>query len=111
MITQDIPWKIGEGFIRVVIDDTNDWKVKVLSITSTPNEGYGRSQEITITTTQGTSEKKILVCQPGLLSIDGAWASTPDKDYDRIIDCSTSNSEFGVLESDKIYDCGDSSNI
>lgn len=109
MITQDIPWKIGEGFIRVVIDNTNNLKVKVLSITSTtPNKGYGRSQEIIIKTTKGSPalEKSFLVYQPGLLQYDGAIASTPNKDYKDIINCSKADSEFGTSPNDRLLDCG-----
>lgn len=113
MITQDIPWKIGNGSIRVVIDDTDDWKVKVLSITSTTaNEGFGRSQEITIKTTKGSpiKTKSFLVYQPGLLQYDGGIASTPKDEYKDTINCSTADSEFGTLDTDSIIDCGYSNN-
>lgn len=111
MTTQEIPWKIGGGNIVVTYDETVSGKVRLLSISSsTPNNGAGRSQEVTVKLTRFPSiQKSFLVYQPGRLSYDGAVASTPDGNYTHNIDCSTADSEFGVLEDDKLYECGDAS--
>ena len=107
MSIQEIPWKTGEGKIQVSVNDTNNWKKKNLTITSTTNNGFGRSQEITVKLSRSPSiTKKFLVYQAGNLSYDGAIANTPNSDYKRVIDCKKANNSFGESETDKIYDGG-----
>ena len=37
MMTKEIPWEVGGGKITVNIDDTDN-KIKILSVSSTPND-------------------------------------------------------------------------
>ena len=101
MMTKEIPWEVGGGKITVNIDDTDN-KIKILSVSSTPNDGDYRSQTITITLTNFPNIKKsFLVNQPGKNDLDGGFANTIYNDENDIVDCSTEDS---ILGNDKLYD-------
>lgn len=104
MITKEIYWEKGEGKIVINIDDSDNKNVKILSISSTPNNDESRCQKITISLTDFPEIKKsFLVYQSGLIS-----GGKADTNYNALktIDCSVADS---VLGNDKLYDGGNAS--
>lgn len=109
MSTKNIKWNIGDGYIHVS-QDSGDGNA-LISISSDANSGGGRSQEIIISTVEINGkvvEKTITVNQPGITGYDGQWASTPDADYNRTINCEGADSTYDS-QTDVLADGGGAS--
>lgn len=97
MAALQIKWNQGDGYIY--LSQSEGEGDATILISSDVNNGGSRSQEITFTIIDkdGNEKKKVLtVHQEGdsSLGYDGHWASTPDADYSRTINCETANSEY-----------------
>lgn len=66
MATSTIKWNEGDGNIVATYEGSGDGPI---SLTTTPNEGIDREQEITIQTTDKNKSVNVLVKQEGLREV------------------------------------------
>lgn len=99
-----IKWKTGDGYIYLSTDSREG--DATVSISSDANTGRSRTQDIEFTAfgqNGKVSKKTIKIFQYG--SYDGKYATTPESEYDFVLDCETANASFSP-ETDVLVDGG-----